>query len=186
MLQRFSIGCLALISLLVTGCEPRIHGVVTSKDGKPVAQALIYVSAVHGHELSMAATELTDSSGAYSANPGHNRTDIYRIVVTSDNFEPANRVVNTAAGATVDFVLEPAVIYKGSYKAGDEVQARDIEWCPARITDLGTGEYEGRYEIEFLTGNGARLMLPPRNIRPKGAGFIDPGFACPFRVKKKE
>jgi len=184
MLQRRFPAWMALVFLLTIGCRgPKIHGVVTGKDGKPVVEALVYVSVVRGNDLARTESLLTDSYGAYSAFTGRNGSHLYRVLVNHRDFEPVSRVVNTDTTTTINFGLEPRIVFQGPYRVGDEVQARDIEWCPALITDIGTGEYQGDYEIDFPGSGGARLMLRPQNIRPLNAGPTETRFACPFRVK---
>ena len=175
---------MVLVFLLTIGCRgPKIRGVVTDKDGKPVVEALVYVSVVRGNNLARTESLLTDSSGAYSVITDRNGSRLYRVLVNHTDFEPASLVVNTDTTRTANFGLEARMVYQGPYKVGDEVQARDIEWCPARITDIGTGAYQGDYEIDFPGSGGARLMLRPQNIRPLNAGPTETRFACPFRVK---
>lgn len=182
--------CLVLSSLLITACRgPEMHGVVTDEKGKPVSNALIIVMAVKGGRVLMPSKGLTvtssDSAGDYSLYPGRNGTSVYLITVTDDSYEPATKVLDTKTMLTANFVLRPVVLYQQSYKIGDEVQARDIEWCPARIVNIETGEAGHSYEIEWLSGRGANLILPASHVRPKNAGPIDTRFPCPFMVKKK-
>lgn len=189
---RYLILTLILFLFLSLGCQssnmgPTIQGVVTDKKGTPVAGAVVIISIVHGNQLLMPkkgfTVALTDSSGTYSINGGSDDTGRYRITVSDDNFEPANQVVDTSATTEANFILEPRLIYEQVYKVGDEVQALDIEWCPARITMIGTEEDEGRYEVEFLQGN-FKQLIRARNIRPKNAGPMETHFSCPFLIKK--
>lgn len=186
MLKKGPIGGLVLLSLLSIGCRgPDLRGRVTDKEGKPVTGANIFVSLVHGNRLSGAPSGLgtqTDSSGAYFFNPGHSDTNLYRINVFTDNFEPASRVVEARTSATVDFVLELAVVHQVTYKVGDQVEAREVEWCPAHIK--GVRPEDGGYEIEYDNAPTERALLPPLKIRPRSDGSAESEFPCPFLLKK--
>jgi hypothetical protein len=168
--------------------ERTIHGLVTDKKGRPVGKVVVIISVVHGNQLLEPkkgfTVALTDSSGDYSINAGSNDSSRYRINVTHPNFEPASQVVDTTATSTVDFVLEPRLIYEQVYKVGDEVQARDIEWCPGRITGIRYNEDEDevRYEVEYLQSGSKELVRAP-DIRPQNAGPMETKFQCPFLVK---
>src|SRR5947209_849733 len=169
--RRRLLGWLTIFLLIPICCQgSKIHGVVTDKDGKPIAGALIFVSALQGDHLSFPSGDhvtLTDAAGHYSLDPGRNKTHLYRLNISHEDFEPLIRQIDTATMKSADFVLKPIVVYNQTYKIGDEVQARSVEWCPARITDIGAGKYAGYYKIEFtdVRENAARLMLRAKNIR---------------------
>src|SRR5579883_411792 len=162
-------AALLFLVLAVTGCQrSHIHGVVMQQGGRPVDGATVVIAVVNGKHLSVPSgglqAALTHNGGVYSLVLHHENSSIYRITVTADNFEPVSRIIDTHDGTEADMVLIPSVIYKRTYQPGEEVQVRDLEWCPARVIVANSNSYK----IEYLNGAGT-LEVPPERIRPADA-----------------
>jgi hypothetical protein len=168
----------------VIGCQgPKIHGVVKLQDGEPADGATVVIAAVHGKSLSVPSGGLkaavAHNGGYYSLEPGRERTSIYRITVTANNFEPASRMIDTRVSTEADIVLLPSAVYERKYQVGEEVQVKDFEWCPARVISASSNSYK----IKYLNGGGT-FEVPPEHIRPRDAGPYEKEFSCPWLSKK--